>query len=59
MALNLSLSVSAKAHAQLLHTQTCTHHMEEIAGTLVYIYKEIVLRKISNRVDERDLSLMV
>ena len=39
--LNRALSVSAKAHAQLLiltlPRDTSAHHMEEITGTLQYI----------------------
>ena len=34
-----NLSFSARAQAQLLHVRTCTYHMGEVPGTLLYIYR--------------------
>ena len=34
-----NLSFSARAQAQLLHVRTCTYHMGEEPGTLLYIYR--------------------
>ena len=38
MALNLNLTVSAKAHALLSYIHSCAYRMEEITGKLLHIY---------------------
>ena len=35
-----------RAHAQLSYTTICTYHMEEITGTLLYIYRNCFILEI-------------
>ena len=41
-----NLSLSVRAHAQMTYTNISTYHMEEITGTLLYIYRNCVILEI-------------
>ena len=35
-----------RAHAQLSYINTCTYHMEELIGTVLYIYRNCFMSEI-------------